>query len=109
MKIPSPSHSKLEYLYLETRKRNVVIVVGTLLNYQVDWSADDEKKESIQKAIQFLLDILAERRVILERRVGIAFLKWNIVRCIDTAMIARQKGNFTIYSWKGTYSSSSKK
>ena len=108
MKIPSPTDSKLEYLYLETRKRSVVIVLGTLLNYHIDWSKNDEIKESIQKAIRFLLDIMEERKVIMERKVGIAFLKWNVVRCIDTETIAGQKGNFSIYSWKGTYNISSK-
>ena len=106
LKIPSPTGSKPEYLYLETRKRSIVIVVGTLLNYHVDWIKSDEIKESIQKAIQFFLDILEERKVILEKKVGIAFLKWNFVRCIDTAMIARQTGNFTVYSWKGTHNRS---
>lgn len=109
MKIPSPTNSKLEYLYLETRKRSIVIVVGPLLNYHVDWSKNDEIKESIQKAIRFFLDILEERKVILEKKVGIAFLKWNVVRCIDTESISKQKGNFTIYSWKGTNNPSSTK
>jgi hypothetical protein len=106
LKIPSPTGSKPEYLYLETRKRSIVIVAGTLLDYHVDWSKSDEAKESIQKAMQFFLDILEERRVILEKKVGIAFLKWSVVRCIDREMIARQTGNFTIYSWKGTYNRS---
>jgi hypothetical protein len=107
LKIPSPTGSKPEYLYLETRKRSIVIVVGTLVNYHVDWSKNDEMKESIQKAILFFLDILEERKVIREKRVGIAFLKWNVVRCIDTDRIAQQTGNFTIYSWKGTHNRSS--
>jgi hypothetical protein len=109
LKIPSPTSSKPEYLYLETRKRSIVIVVGTLLNYHVDWSKNDEIKESIQKAILFFLDIMEERKVILEKKVGIAFLKWNLIRCIDTELIARQKGNFTIYSWRGTHNRSSTK
>jgi hypothetical protein len=109
LKIPSPTSSQPEYLYLETRKRSIVIVVGTLLNYHVDWSKKDEIKESIQKAIQFFLDILEERKVILEKKIGIGLLKWNIVRCIDAEKIARQKGNFTIYSWKGTHNRSSTK
>src|SRR5262245_4726475 len=52
LKIDSPTGSKPEYLYLETRKRGIVIVVGTLLNYHVEWSKDDEIKETIQKAIR---------------------------------------------------------
>ena len=106
LKIPSPTGYKPEYLYLETRKRSIVIVVGTLLSYHVDWSKNDEIKESIQKAIRFFLDILEERKVILEKKVGIAFLRWKVVRCIDTEAISRQKGNFTIYSWKGTNNTS---
>jgi hypothetical protein len=106
----SPSiGSKPEYLYLETRKRSIVIVVGTLLSYHVDWSKNDEIKGSIQKAIRFFLDILEEEKVILEKRVGIAFLKWKVVRCIDKELIASEKGNFTIYSWKGTYNTLSTK
>ena len=107
LKIPSPTGSKPEYLYLESRKRSIVIVVGTLLNYHVDWSKDDEMKASIQKAIRFFLDVMEERKVILEKKISIAFLKWKVVRCIDTEMIASQKGNFTIHSWKGTYKTSS--
>ena len=109
LKIPSPTGSKPEYLYLETRKRSVVIVVGTLLNYHLDWSKNDEMKESIRKALRFFLDLIEERKVILEKKVGIAFLKWNVLRCIDTEMIARQTGDFTIYSWKGTHNLSSTK
>ena len=109
LKIPSPTGSKPEYLYLETRKRSIVIVMGTLLNYHVDWTKNDEMKASIQKALRFFLDIMEERKVILEKKVGIAFLTWNVVRCIDMEMIAKQKGNFTIYSWKGTYNRSSTK
>lgn len=109
LRVPSPTGSKPEYLYLETRKRSIVIVVGSLLNYHVDWSKNDEIKESIQKAIRFFLDIMDEQKVILEKNVGIAFLKWNIVRCVDKDSIARQKGNFTIYSWKGTHNTSSTK
>jgi len=109
LKIPSPTSYKPAYLYLETRKRSVVIVVGALLSYHVDWSKNDETKESIQKAIRFFLDIMEERKVILEKKVGIAFLKWNVVRCIDTEMIPQQKGTFTVYSWRGTYNTSSTK
>jgi hypothetical protein len=107
LKIPSPTGSKPEYLYLETRKRSIVIVVGTLLNYHVDWAKNDEIKASIQKAIRFFLDIMEERKVILEKKVGIAFLKSNLIRCIDTELIASQTGTFTIYSWKGTHNRSS--
>jgi hypothetical protein len=106
LKIPSPTSSKPEYLYLETRKRSIVIVVGTLLSYHVDWSKNDEIKESIQKAIRFFLDIMEERIVILERKVGIGFLRWKVVRCIDREIISQQKGTFTIYSWKGAYNTS---
>jgi hypothetical protein len=109
LKLTSSTGSKPEYLYLETRKRSIVIVVGTFLSYHVDWAKDEEIKESIQKAIWFFLDIMEERKVILERRVGIAFLKWKMARCIDSEMISKQKGNFTIYSWKGTYNTSSTK
>jgi hypothetical protein len=72
----------------------------------VDWSKNDEIKESIQKAIRFFLDIMVEQKVILEKKVGIGFLKWNVVRCIDKELIAMQKGNYAIYSWKGTYNTS---
>lgn len=106
LKIPSPTGHKPEYLYLESRKRSIVIVVGTLLSYHVDWSKNDEIKESIQKAIRFLLDFMEERKVILEKKVGIGFLKWKVVKCIDSEIISQQKGNFTIYSWKGTYNTS---
>jgi hypothetical protein len=109
MKIPSPRGPKPEYLYLETRKRSIVIVVGTLLSYHVDWSKNDEIKESIQKAIRFLLDIMEERKVILEKKVGIVFFKWRVAKCIGTEMISTQKGSFTIYSWKGTYNTSNTK
>jgi hypothetical protein len=109
MKIPSSKGPKPEYLYLETRKRSIVIVVGTLLSYHVDWSKNDEIKESIQKAIRFFLDILEERKVILEKKVGIAFIKWRVAKCIGTEMISTQKGSFTIYSWKGTYNTSNTK
>ena len=109
LKLTSPTGSKPEYLYLETRKRSIVIVVGTLLSYHADWSKNDEIKESIQKAIQFFLDIIEERKVILEKKVGIAFIKWKVAKCIDTEMIARQNGNFKIYSWKGTHNTSSTK
>lgn len=109
LKLTSSTATKPEYLYLETRKRSIVIVVGTLLSYHVDWSKNDEIKESIQKAIQFFLDILEERKVFLERKVGIAFIKWRVAKCIDTEMISMQKGIFTIYSWKGTYNTASTK
>ena len=109
LRIPSPTGSKPEYLYLETRKRSIVIVVGTLLNYHVDWSKSDETKETIQKAVRFLLDIIEERKVILQKKVGIGPLNWNVVRCIDAEGISRQKGNFSIYSWKGSHNTSSTK
>jgi hypothetical protein len=106
LKLTSSTSSKPEYIYLETRKRSIVIVVGTLLSYHVDWSKNDEIKESIQKAIRFFLDIIEERKVILEKKVGIAFIKWRVAKCIGTEMISKQKGSFTIYSWKGTYNAS---
>ena len=106
LKLSSSTGSKPEYLYLETRKRSLVLVVGSLLSYHVDWSKNDEIKESIQKAIRFFLDIMEEQKVILEKKVGIGFLKWNVVRCIDKELIAMQKGNYAIYSWKGTYNTS---
>jgi len=109
LKLTSSTSSKPEYIYLETRKRSIVIVVGTLLSYHVDWSKNDEIKESIQKAIRFFLDIIEERKVILEKKVGIAFIKWRVAKCIGTEMISTQKGSFTIYSWKGTYNTSNTK
>jgi hypothetical protein len=109
LKLTSSTGTKPEYLYLETRKRSIVIVVGTLLSYHVDWSKNDEIKESIQKAIQFFLDIIEERKVFLEKKVGVAFIKWSVAKCIDTEMISTQTGNFTIYSWKGTYNTSGTK
>ena len=109
LKLTSSTGTKPEYLYLETRKRSIVIVVGTLLSYHVDWSKNDEIKESIQKAIQFFLDIIEERKVFLEKKVGVAFIKWRVAKCIDTEMISTQTRNFTIYSWKGTYNTSGTK
>jgi hypothetical protein len=109
LKLTSSTGTKPEYLYLETRKRSIVIVVGTLLSYHVEWSKNDEIKESIQKAIQFFLDIIEERKVFLEKKVGVAFIKWRVAKCIDTEMISTQTGNFTTYSWKGTYNTSGTK
>ncbi len=98
--VPARNGFIIDELYIETRKEDILIVLGNITHFHVDFSEKD-REERIPIAIKFANDFLNEQVVIVRKK---SFWSLNeFFSVIDLSKIKTEKKVNQIYSWKGTF------
>lgn len=98
--VPARNGFIIDELYIETRKEDILIVLGDITHFHVDFSKKDIE-ERILHAIKLVNDILNEQVVIVRKK---SFLSLNeFFSVIELSKMKTEKRIKQIYSWKGTF------
>ncbi len=99
--IPARAGFPIDKLYIETRREDILVVLGELTHRHYSWYSEETVSKYMLNAIQFTKDILeghilfARRKKLLSRKEYI-----DIVREKD---LVKKKRILAVYSWKGAF------
>jgi hypothetical protein len=101
LQIPSREGFPFDKLYVETRKDDILIVMGDVLNHHISWGSEDSVEKQMKSAIQLIDDVLNEQVVFVKKKVP--FGKKESYEHIRVEELEKATRVIAVYSWKGTY------
>ncbi len=101
MVIPAQEGFLFDKLYLETRKEDILIVMGMVPHRHISWWSDDTIEKQMKYAIQFIKDVLNERIIFIKRKA--LFSRKEYYEDLRVEELKKRKSILAVYSWKGTY------
>ena len=99
--IPAKEGFLFDKVYVETRKEDILIVMGIVPHRHVSWWSDESAEKQMKYAIQFIKDVLNERIIFVKRKA--LFSRKESYEDIRVEQLERSKRVLAVYSWKGTY------
>ena len=101
LQIPAREGFLFNRIYVETRKEDILVVLGDVLNRHISWWSEDSVEKQMKLAIQLIMDILDEQVIFVKRRAHLGRKElYEDVRIEDLSKVKRV---LAVYSWKGTY------
>jgi hypothetical protein len=107
IEIPARAGFLFDQIYVETRKEDILIALGTFTHYHFSYYSAKEIEYRMPQAIQYINDILNEK-IIFVRKSG-SWAKDESIIELNICDLEKTKNVLQVYSWKGTYDTLSQK